>query len=97
MIWLAVLLSLVFFIILMMPFFYGSSEPLVSSSAINSPSSLELIKANIVDRYIKDEEAFKNHEMSATEWQKRKTYLLHRYMDAARRLDFLHGLEKARS
>ncbi len=81
--------ALVALIIVFVPFVWGKGGHLASASALRTPESLRLAKDTIVKRFVKDEQAFARKELSAREWRARKNYLVHRYLDVARRLDYL--------
>ena len=51
-------------------------------------------KAAILERFIQDEQAFENKTISKLAWEQRRTYLVNRYIDSARRLDFLKALNQ---
>jgi hypothetical protein len=77
------------------PFFTGAGGLLAAGSSINSPARLAAIKAALLKRYLEDEAAFKRGDLSKLGWDKRKDFLVHRYIDAARRLDYLTHLQAA--
>lgn len=72
-----------------LPFFVGRGGFLAAAGTINDPARLESMKAAIVARYVKEELVFGNGDLSRREWARRQEYLRHRYIDVARRLDFL--------
>lgn len=72
-----------------LPFFAGRGGFLAAAGTINDPARLESMKAAIVARYVNEEVVFGNGDLSLREWTRRQEYLRHRYIDVARRLDFL--------
>jgi hypothetical protein len=72
-----------------LPFFLGRGGFLAAAGTINDPARLESMKAAIVARYVKEEVVFGNGDLSRREWARRQEYLRHRYIDVARRLDYL--------
>ena len=90
-IWCGVI-AFVALVLVLVPFVWGEGGHLASASALDNPASLQSTKDALVERFLKDERAFEKKEISAREWKARKAYLLHRYLDAARRLDFLEQL-----
>ena len=80
---------------LLTPFFFGSGGFLAAGASINSPDRLERVKAAVLKRFLEDEAAHAKGDLSKLEWQKRRDFLAHRYVDAARRLDFLQHVQSA--
>ncbi len=94
MIYLTVVVGVVLISVLIAPFFVGAGGVLQASASINSKEKLIGLKAAVVKRYLEDEKAFKDGSLSALSWDRRKAFLTHRYIDAARRLDFLEAAER---
>ena len=92
MIYICVLIGVALIATLLMPFFGGAGGVLASAALVRDPDQLESLKTQILKRYLDDEAAFKRGEVSAATWQKRQDFLTNRYLDAARRLDFLRQL-----
>src|SRR6478736_5383730 len=88
----ASVLSLVAVIIILLPFFVGSGGRLQAAASINSIEKLEAVKKSILKRYIEDERAYDAKRINRLAWDQRKQYLTNRYIDAARRLDYLRSL-----
>ena len=86
---LIVCLPVLFFVLL--PFFIGEGGILTEALTINSVDRLEKTQKLLLERYVQDEKAFSQGNISASSWQARKAYIVHRYIDAARRIDFLQG------
>ncbi len=89
MIYLAVVVGIVLLSVLLAPFWLGPGGLLQASSQINSKETLVGLKDALMKRYLEDEKAFKEGNLSQLAWSKRKDFLTHRYVDAARRLDYL--------
>lgn len=94
MIILAAITGVLALIIVGLPFFVGPGGALASAASENSPKRLESIKQAIVKRYLEEQKFFENKTISARVWETRKNFLIKRYVDAARRLDFLTHLGK---
>jgi hypothetical protein len=86
---LSILTGAVALIVLLLPFFVGRGGALQAGSAVNSPDQLERIKQALLKRYLEDEQAFQDKRISRMVWQQRRQYLVNRYVDTARRLDYL--------
>lgn len=78
------------------PFFTGRGGFLAAAGTIDDPARLEAMKNAIVARIVKEEAAHASGDLSAREWARREAYLRHRYIDVARRLDFLKRSSSAR-
>ena len=97
MIAIAALIAVVCFAGIGLPFFFGSDEPLSPGAAQNSIESLVASKSAIVRRYLKEEASFVDtKEISAREWRARREFLQRRYVDAARRLEYLEKSKEAK-
>lgn len=94
MIYLTVAVGILLVVVLTAPFFLGHGGLLAASASINSPSTLRSLKEAVLQRYIQDEAAHKAGSLSDLAWERRKAFLTNRYVDAARRLDFLEGLSR---
>lgn len=73
----------------LLPFFVGSGGALAPAATETSTERLETIQKSVLERYLLDEAAYERKDLSKRTWQRRREFLLHRYVDAARRLDFL--------
>lgn len=91
---LAILLVVVLILLLVAPFFIYRGQSLQDASSVNSIQKLESMKESLLKRYLEDEMAHRNKLISEGVWQRRKRFLTGRYLDAARRLDFLKHLQK---
>jgi hypothetical protein len=74
---------------ILLPFFIGRGGVLAASSSINSNEQLAELKQAILNQYLTEESAHKNGDLNKFAWQKRQSFLVNRYIDCARRLDFL--------
>jgi hypothetical protein len=71
--------------------FYGlRGGSLQAASAVDSIDSLDAMKSAILERYLDDEKAFKAKQISKITWQQRRAYLVNRYVDTVRRIDYLN-------
>ena len=78
-------------------FFIGPGGLLAIGNSINVPAPLEALKKAILKRYLDDEAAFARGEISKLAWEGRRSLLVGKYIDAARRLDFLQHLQAAQA
>ena len=85
----AVFLSVVTVAALLAPFWLGAGDPLDYSASLNSAEQLEKLKDEVLSVYLKDERAFASGLLSGKSWRGRRDFLVNRYIDAARRLDFV--------
>ncbi len=76
-------------VILVVPFMGKDEGPLAEASYEKSTDLLQKKMTAIVERYVLDEESFKQDKLSTKAWNARKNYLVNRYIDLARRYDFL--------
>ncbi|MCX6110543.1 MAG: hypothetical protein NTZ90_13175 [Proteobacteria bacterium] len=74
---------------LLMPFWLGRGGLLQASASVNSQAQLLALKDALLKAYLKDELAFTAGALPARSWHQRRDFLTNRYIDAARRLDFL--------
>lgn len=93
MMFLSILTALVVVAALLLPFVVGKGGTLQAASTIDSPDKLEAIQEAILKRYLEDEKAFENNRLGQVMWQQRRQYLVNRYVDSTRRLDYLRYLE----
>lgn len=89
MIYLAVVVGILLLSVVLGPFWIGQGGLLQASAQINSKDTLAGLKEALLKRYLEDEKAFKDGNLSALAWTKRKAFLTNRYVDATRRLDYL--------
>lgn len=90
-VYIAIGICLVVLIGVTLPFFVGEGGLLSEALSVNSVEKLAKTQDLLLKRYIQDEKAFTSGEISKRAWQSRKAYIVHRYIDAARRLDFLRA------
>ncbi len=93
-----VVLSLILIFAVVTPFFWGQGDLLQAASSENSRERLTAMKQAILKRYVEDEAAFEKKLLSKRIWEQRRQFLANRYVDAARRLDYVKaGEEKTQS
>lgn len=90
----AVVISFLLLLALISPFFVRESQVLSHGASINDPQVLQSLKDQLIRRYVEEEAAHKSGNLSDAAWQKRRQFLVNRYVDAARRLDFLEKLSR---
>jgi len=90
---LSILTALVVVVIVLLPFLIGEGGALQAAASINSTEKLESIRRAILKRYLEDEVAFEKNRLGQVMWQQRRQYLVNRYVDATRRLDYLRHLQ----
>jgi hypothetical protein len=88
-------IGIILLVAILSPFFTGPGGLLQAASSINSPETLESLKQAILQRYVEDETSFTQGGLSNLAWDKRRSFLVNRYIDAARRLDFVRAVESA--
>ena len=86
---LAIAIVLILLASLLLPFFVGPGGFLAEASFKQDPESIENLQQAILERYLADETAFKEELISQSAWDKRREFLVNRYIDNGRRLDFL--------
>ena len=79
-------------LVILSPFWIGSGGRLQASASINSIEQLAAVKLSILKRFIEDERAFKEQRISKMAWDQRRQFLSNRYIDSARRSDYLSHL-----
>lgn len=91
-VYIAVAIGVALIVVVLAPFFVGAGGLLAAGASINSPEKLRAMKAAILHRFLADEEAHKSGSMSNLAWNRRKAFLINRYVDCARRSDFLDSV-----
>lgn len=86
------ILSVLVAAIILSPLVLAQDGALASASSLNSPERLIATKNAILKRFIEDEKSFEDKKISKIVWEQRKQYLSNRYIDAARRLDYINDL-----
>lgn len=94
MIIIAVAIGLFVLLLVMTPFFARESQVLSHGASINDPAVLNALKDQLVRRYVEEEAAHRSGSLSDAAWRKRQQFLVNRYVDAARRLDFLEKISR---
>lgn len=87
----AAVIGLALVLTVLSPFWQGRGGQLAPSSGSYEPAKLRELKQLVLNRYLKDEQAFMNGEISRSAWKQRQQFLSNRYLDLSRRLDFLKG------
>ena len=91
------ILSIILVAVIASPFFYGEQTPLQSGAPLDSPKKLLAQKHALVKRFIEDEAAYEKKRINKIMWEQRRLFLVNRYIDTARRLDYLTHLAKLAS
>ena len=78
-------------IAILSPFWLGRGGPLESCAAMTRPEQAEAAKDLVVEQFKQGEKALADGLISSYEWERRRRFLEGRYLDAARRLDFLRA------
>lgn len=95
MVYICVAIGIVLICVVLSPFMMGPGGMLAPGSSINSKEQLDALKQAVLKRYLEDEAAFKAGNLSRIAWDKRRNFLVNRYVDAARRRDFLESSASA--
>lgn len=82
-------------IVVLSPFFFGRGGALQAGSSVDSKDSLLKIKAALLERYLTDERDYVEGRMNRLVWQQRRQFLVNRYVDTVRRLDYINHLNAA--
>ena len=88
----ASIVSVITVVFILLPLLLADDGRLASASSLNSPERLEAVKKALLKRYIEDEKAFESKAIPKLVWEQRKLFLSNRYIDAARRLDYLRDV-----
>lgn len=89
------LLALSLLIALLAPFWLCEEGILLPTTIAHDPERLQQLKDGLVRDYREDEDAFQQGLIAPREWHKRRAYLINRYVDLSRRLDYLSKQRKA--
>jgi hypothetical protein len=92
---LSILTGIVVIAVIVTPFFFGRGGLLAAAATQSSPEKLKVLQEAVVERYLRDQQAFQAKEIGERAWRDRKKFLLNRYVDAARRLDYLEKIQSA--
>ncbi len=88
----AFIVATIAILIILSPMVIGKGGQLAAASSLNSPERLQATKKAILARYLEDEKAFEANKINRLAWEQRKQYLRNRYIDTARRLDYINDL-----
>lgn len=87
----AVTTSFVLFIVLIAPFFVYGNQRYSSTLNYDNLDLLLAIQASLLRRFLEDEKLAKQKELSSRAWASRKSFLMARYIDVTRRIDFIES------
>ena len=76
-------------VLVMAPFFFGRGGALAPAASVNSPARLSSMRDALLTRYLEDEKAHGEGRLAKSAWERRRLFLVHRYVDIARRLDYV--------
>ncbi len=76
-------------VLVMAPFGFGQGGLLLAASTNESVEVLRATQTEILKQWLSDEALSLSGSISEREWKLRQEYLMSRYVDASRRLDFL--------
>lgn len=71
------------------PFWLGPGGKLDMSSSLIDLEQAQKLKQGILKRYIMEEKSYQEGYLIAYEWNRRKSFLINRYIDTVRRIDFI--------
>lgn len=91
---LCVILALILIFAVVTPFFWGPGGLLQAASSEVSRERLLAMKQALLKRYAEDEQAFDKKLLSKRIWEQRRQFLANRYVDTARRLDYVDATEE---
>ena len=78
-------------IAILLPFLIGKGGHLQTTASLNNVDHLLAVKKAILNKFIEEEQGFKNGEIGPNTWKKWRTFLVHRYIDSSHRLDYLRA------
>ena len=87
-----IFIALIMLMVLLMPFFFKGDPWLSGYRSFDSIDQLKSLQNQILERYLSDEKAFTDKIISQNSWNKRQSFLVMRYVDVTKRLDFLQML-----
>ncbi len=85
----SILTMLLIFMLVLLPFLVGRGGQLSKTSLIYDVEECSALKKRILEQFVKEEKSFQEGSITSFEWAKRQTFLRGRYLDIARRIDFL--------
>lgn len=88
----AFVVSILTLAFVLLPLLLGKEGHLASAASLNSPEKLEAIKEALLRRYLEDEKSFETKAIPELVWRQRRQFIINRYIDASRRLDFLRDI-----
>jgi hypothetical protein len=90
----AIITALLVTLGILSPFVFGKGGSLAAASSESSIEKLNAQKELILARFIQDELSFQRKEIGARAWAERQRFLVNRYIDVARRMDYLHYIKQ---
>lgn len=93
---LCVMISVLVASVVLMPFFMGEGGKLQAAASVDDPDQLQAMQKAVLRRYLDDEEAWKKKLISPRVWRARQQFLVNRYIDTTRRLDYVLSLQPQR-
>ena len=85
----AILVLVIVLFLLALPFILSSKLPLSEAIAVNSIDKVKDMRQQIIERYLEEEAALTKGDINKKEWLGRKKFLVNRFVDLSRRLDYL--------
>lgn len=92
----AACLAVVIVLILFYPFFFGPGSRLEYGSTTNSVEVLRTLKREAIETFLIEEDAFNQGQLSPQAWLGRQKFLMGRFIDASRRLDYISSRDLRR-
>ena len=90
----SVITCLVLVVCIVYPLFFTKNELLEEAAGEATIENVRNLKKALLERYLEEEELFKNKEINVLVWKQRQQYYLNRYIDASRREDYLTVLNE---
>ncbi len=91
----SILVALIVLTLIISPFFLGEGGLLQAAAADNNLQRLQVMQERLIERYVLDAKAAAHGEIAKVSWSQRRRFLISRYVDITRRIDYLSKLEKA--
>ena len=91
---LLMIVAVVALLAIVSPMLRSETTALAASAAVNDVKKLTALKHEILERYLNDERAWQTKQLSARGWHSRQNFLVNRYLDVCRRLDYLDSQRK---
>ncbi len=91
MIYVAGLIAILVIAVIVQPFVFGEGGALAPAATESSVERLFAAKQSILKRYLEEERAHLDGDISKGVWSNRRQFLTNRYLDTARRIDYLQS------